>query len=85
MLTASEVASFVFCPEAWYLQRRGARQSATAQKRLESGIRAHREIGRETNRVLHVDRVRVVLLLVMLVLAVVLIAELAGATLVPRP
>ena len=52
---------------------------------MESGIRAHRRIGRETNRVLHVDSVRVVLLLVMLVLAVVLIAQFTGATLVPRP
>ena len=84
MLTASEVGSFVFCPEAWYLQRRGARQSAITEKRLESGIRAHREIGRETNRVLHVDSVRVVLLLAILVLAVVLIAQFAGATLTLR-
>jgi hypothetical protein len=56
-----------------------------AEKRLESGIRAHREIGLETSRVLYVDSVRVVLLLVLLVLAAVLIAQFAGATLVPRP
>src|SRR5260370_7875234 len=82
MLTASEVGSFVFCPEAWYLQRRGARQSATAEKRLESGIRAHREIGRETNRVLHVDSVRVVLFLVMLSPPLGLIPPFPVATLV---
>ena len=83
MLTASEVGEFVFCPEAWYLRRRGARQSVIAEKRMESGMCAHREIG-QTGRVLHVDSVRVVLSLVVLVLAVQLTAEFVGATLVPH-
>jgi hypothetical protein len=85
VLTASEVGTFVFCPEAWYLQRRGARQSAPAEKRLDMGIRAHREIGRVTDRVLEVESARFVLRVVVLLLAVLLVAHFAGLTSIPHP
>ena len=84
-LTASEVGAFVFCPEAWYLQRRGVRQAATAEERLQSGIRAHRQIGRETDRVRGVESARFVLLLLVLLLALLLIAQFASLPPVPRP
>jgi hypothetical protein len=85
VLTASEVGYFVFCPEAWYLQRRGARQAAFAEKRLQIGIRAHRQIGRETDRVREVETARLVLLIVMLILAILLFVQFAGPTSVPHP
>ena len=68
------------CPEAWYLQRRHARQSAPAAKRLEMGIRAHRQIGRSTDRVLKVASARLVLRVVVLLPAILLVAQFAGLT-----
>ena len=54
-LTASEIGSFAFCPQAWHLQRNGRPhlQQATTQQNV--GIAAHRQIGRR------VDLLRVVL------------------------
>jgi hypothetical protein len=85
LLTASEVGAFVFCPEAWYLQRRGARQAATAETRKDIGIRAHRRIGRDTDRLLKVGDARVLLLLAVVLLVVLQIAQIASATSVLRP
>jgi hypothetical protein len=84
-LTASEVGTFVFCPEAWYLQRRHARQSATAEKRLEIGIQAHRQIGHETDRLLKVQSVRLVLWVTVLLLALLLVAQFMGMMGIPHP
>ena len=85
VLTASEVGTFVFCPQEWYLQRRGTRQSARAEKRLEMGIRAHRQIGHATNRVMEVDSARLALRVVVLVLAVLLLVQFVGLTSIPHP
>ena len=85
MLTASEVGNFVFCPEAWYLQRHGTRQAPMAEKRLQIGTGAHRQIARETDRVLKLETARLVLLVVILLLAVLVVVQFAGMTSVPSP
>ncbi|HEV7665620.1 MAG TPA: hypothetical protein VGQ62_18960 [Chloroflexota bacterium] len=83
VLTASEIGAFVFCPQAWHLQRSGARQSATAEKRMDRGTRAHRKIGRDTDDTQAIEAVRRLLLLAILVLAVVLLARFSGLLPVP--
>lgn len=50
-LTASEIGSFTFCPQAWYLQRCRVSLTAAAELRRQAGSRMHREIGRQTDLV----------------------------------
>jgi CRISPR/Cas system-associated exonuclease Cas4 (RecB family) len=38
-VTASEVTDYVFCKHSWYLRRRGARVSSTAQVHMDEGVR----------------------------------------------
>ncbi len=48
-ITASEIGSFAFCPQAWYLQRCRVPVTAEADLRRKIGSRAHRQIGRQTD------------------------------------
>jgi len=79
-LSASEIGSFVFCPEAWYLQRRGAPRSAAAEERLDAGSRDHRRIGQRTDRLRGVEHGRrwLVVAVVLLLILVVLQLSLGG-------
>lgn len=45
-LTASEIGSFAFCPQAWHLQRNRRPQLQQATMQQNAGIAAHRQIGR---------------------------------------
>ena len=49
------------------------------------GIQAHRLIGRETDRLLEVHSTRLVLRVVVLVLAVLLVAQFVGMVSLPHP
>ena len=50
-LSASEVGAYVFCPQAWFLQRCRLPLTAETAARRDAGSRAHREIGRQTDLV----------------------------------
>ena len=85
ILKASEIGSFVFCPEAWYLQRHGGRRSVAAEERLAAGTRAHRAIGRQTDHLRGASRVRHLLLAVIVLLIVLLTAQALAAAGLPHP
>lgn len=72
-LTASEIGSFAFCPQAWYLERRYAPVTDDALARREAGRVTHRELGRETDLIRVTDVARLLLLLIILA-ALVLVA-----------
>jgi hypothetical protein len=74
-LTASEIGAFVYCPEAWYLQRTGAERSATAQRRLDDGVRAHQHIGRQTDHLRDLGHSRRWLLITIALLVVFLLLQ----------
>jgi hypothetical protein len=74
ILTASEIATFAFCPAAWHLQRTGADRDSTSSVKLEDGTRAHRRIARHAMRVGTLERARKLLLLV--IVAVLIVAAL---------
>ncbi len=78
VLSASEVAEYTFCPQAWYLRRHQVAPSPEAQRRLQRGSATHREIGRTTDRMRLVKTLRQILLLAITLVAVLLIAQLAG-------
>jgi hypothetical protein len=84
-LSASEIGSFVYCPEAWYLQRVGAERSAASELRLGAGTRAHQRIGRQTDRLRDLGNARRWLLATIVLLAGVLLLEgLVGQQWMPR-
>jgi len=70
VLSASEIGSFVFCWEAWYLERAGAARTSAGVRRLQAGIDAHRQIGRRTDNLRALEWLRQILLATILVLVV---------------
>jgi hypothetical protein len=56
VLSASEIAQFVFCREAWYIERQGLISARNPLDRREQGRAAHREIGRRTDALLRSER-----------------------------
>jgi hypothetical protein len=74
-LTASEIGAFVYCPEAWYLQRTGAERSAAAEQRLDAGVRTHQHIGRQTDHLHALGHRRRWLLIGMALLAALLLLQ----------
>ena len=62
-LSASEIGAFVYCPQAWHLQRRGTAQNVAGARNLERGTFAHRRIGSRVDRVRGLERLRRVTLL----------------------
>jgi hypothetical protein len=74
VLSASEIGSFVFCPEAWYLERAGAAR-----------IDAHPQIGRRTDNLRAFEWLRQVLLAAILVLVVIVAAQFVSGRGVFRP
>ena len=73
-LTTSEVGTFVYCPEAWFLQRFGHVPDADARLRIHAGTRAHRQIGVRTEQVVAMDALRRGLLVILVALAALLLA-----------
>jgi hypothetical protein len=80
-LTASEIGTFVFCPEAWYLQRNRASVTVQLEQFRLAGIRRHRRIGRRTDLIRMVEALRAALLVVILlvlILAAALVLKALG-------
>jgi CRISPR/Cas system-associated exonuclease Cas4 (RecB family) len=63
-LTASEIGTFAFCPQAWYLQRMRAPATRAAEERRRIGSDLHRKIGSQTDLVRVVAAVQAILLFV---------------------
>lgn len=63
VLSASEIGSYTFCPEAWHLQRRGVSRNAAGSRNVEQGTLAHQNIGSRADRVRGLEQMRRVLLL----------------------
>jgi hypothetical protein len=74
-LSASEIGTFVYCPEAWYLQRIGAERSAYGEQRLVAGTREHQHIGRQTDRLHDLGNARRWLLVTITLLAALLLLQ----------
>ncbi len=74
-LTASEIGTFGFCRQAWYLERCGVAVTARAQRLRVKGARAHQAIGRRTDQVRTIGRAQRVsgVLLAGLVIALVVV------------
>ena len=51
VLTASEIGAFVFCRQAWFLQRCGVSVSPETEVRLAAGSSVHQAIGRRADLV----------------------------------
>ena len=68
-LSASELGQFAYCPQAWFLARCDIPVDVQGRLRLEAGTQAHRHIGRRTDLLRASERINVILLVVMAVLA----------------
>jgi hypothetical protein len=73
VLTASEIGTYAFCPQAWYLQRQHTRRSAATARRLARGSAAHEHIGRRTDSVRLLERVQKVVFVAGLFIAGLLV------------
>jgi hypothetical protein len=78
VLSASEVASYTFCRQAWHLGRRHVAQSTGGAQRLADGTDAHRQIGARVNRLRTIELVRGFLVVAICGLAAVLLVQLFG-------
>ena len=70
---ASEIGSYGFCPQAWYLERCGVPSGEEAEKRLAEGSARHAAIGRRTDLIRAVGLARRCLLAAILLLVVALV------------
>ena len=85
VLSASEISSYAFCPEAWHLQRRGVARNRVGVQKLDQGSLAHREIGIRVDRVRGLEQMRLVVLLVMVALVAGLLWQLLSIGGLLRP
>ena len=84
VLSASEIGAFTFCPEAWYLQRRGVARNDLAEARLAAGTHAHRRLGQRTDDLqLAATLQRVLLSAIVLLIAWLAVQLLGVSSLVP--
>lgn len=75
-LAASEIGTFAFCPQAWYLQRVGTPVTSSAEQRRHFGSDLHRKIGRQTD-FLRVARIAQTILLLVIALGLIALVALA--------
>lgn len=75
VLTASEIGGYTFCGQAWYLRRRQVPHADFGERRLQQGTVAHRQIGKRTERLRGIERLRVVLLAVTIILLAVIAVQ----------
>ena len=87
VLSASEIASYTFCGQAWYLGRRNVARDAEGAERLVEGTVAHRSIGVRADRVRAIELVRRLLIVAMCAVATILLVQLfsAGRLALPLP
>ena len=76
ILSASEISSFAFCPESWYVQRRGVARNRVGVHKLDQGSLTHREIGTRVDGVRGTEQMRRAVLLVMVALLAGLLLQL---------
>lgn len=79
VLSASEIASYTFCGQAWYLGRRDVARSAEGAERLVEGTVAHRKIGARADRVRAIEFVRRLLIVAICGLATILLVQFLNA------
>jgi hypothetical protein len=79
VLSASEIAEFVFCPQAWHISERGTPRTDRGERRLRAGTLTHQDIGRRTDRWLKGEHVRNALLMVIVVLIATLVVHVVTA------
>jgi CRISPR/Cas system-associated exonuclease Cas4 (RecB family) len=80
VLSASEVGTYVFCPQAWYLQRHHVARAPQALRRLKAGETAHREIGASLEQVRWLERLRTIVLGLVVLLAALVVLSWLGWT-----
>jgi len=85
VLTASEIAEFVFCRHAWHLSRHGAPQNTDGNQRLLAGSASHRSIGRTTDHIGTLGRMRQLLVVVMIVVLTSMVAYIVATSPFIRP
>src|SRR5262249_6200207 len=85
VLSASEVASYTFCRQAWHLGGRHVAQTPGGAQRLVDGTAAHRQIGARANRLRTIELVRRFLIVAICGLAAVLLVELFGGGTLTAP
>ena len=83
VLTASEIGAYTFCGEAWYLRRRQVPRADFGERRLQQGTVAHRQIGKRTERLRSVERLRVVLLAAIIVVLAVIVVQFGAGSRLP--
>jgi hypothetical protein len=85
-LGRSQHKGVYICPEAWYLQRTGADRTAAADRRLNAGVRAHQDIGRQTDHLRDLGHTRRWLLITFALLAAFLVLQVViGQAATPHP
>jgi hypothetical protein len=85
VLTASEIAEFVFCRQAWHLSRQGAPRDTDGNQRLLTGSASHRFIGRTTDHIGTLTRVRRLLVLVLIVILTSMVGYIVATSAFIRP
>jgi hypothetical protein len=85
VLSASEIASFAFCRQAWYLGRQNVARSAAGAENLAKGIAAHQHVGARADRLRAIERTRRWLILVLCGLGIALLVQLfnSGGSVLP--
>lgn len=78
VLTASEIGAYVFCRQAWFLQRCGVSVSSDAELRLAAGSSVHQAIGRRADLVQAVGVGRRLALAAIVVLTLLLLVVVRG-------
>lgn len=85
VLSASEIGTYTFCGQAWYLGRRNVSRSAAGAENLAKGIAAHQHVGVRADRLRAIERTRRWLILVLCGLGIVVLVQLliSGGSVVP--
>jgi hypothetical protein len=76
ILSASEIASYAFCRQAWHLSRGNVARNASGLERLEAGSVAHRRIGARTDRLRSIELVRRLVALAICALTTIVLFQL---------
>jgi hypothetical protein len=79
VLSASEIATYAFCPQAWHLGRENVARNAGGAKRLVEGTVAHRQIGARADRVRAIELLRRLLIVATCGLVAILAIQLFSA------
>ncbi len=85
ILSASEIANYAFCAQAWYLGRQNVGQNAGGAERLVAGTVAHRQIGARVDRVRAIELVRRLLIVASCGVLAILMIQVLSAGMLPLP